>query len=410
MDQRCGVESGQTRQPKIWNRVYTCVFISNALLFLGMQMVNTLVSKYADYLGATAAIVGIVSSLFAFTALFFKLFSGPAIDSFNRKYILMAAIFVIALSFFGFGISGTVEMLFIFRLVQGCGQAFTATCCLALAADSLPPNKFGVGIGTFTLAQAVCQAIGPALGLMLTKHIGYNLTFVIAGCCALCAILAASLINISYKKTSVFLISLNRIAAKEAAIPAVLLFFLQMTFSNINAFLILFADKRQVTNIGFFYTVYAVTMLIVPRTIGKLLDRWGAVRAIFPALLFFALSFFIISISSSLMIFLLAAVVSALGYGAAQPVVQTLCMKSVPETRRGTASGTSYIGQDLGNLAGPIIAGVIVEQFGYEIMWRLMILPVLIAMVLIFLFHDGIHKIEQNFKERETSGCRIKER
>ena len=61
---------------KIWNRVYTCVFLAYAMLFLGMQMVNTLVAKYADHLGATATIVGLVSSLFALTALIFKIVSG----------------------------------------------------------------------------------------------------------------------------------------------------------------------------------------------------------------------------------------------------------------------------------------------------------------------------------------------
>ena len=156
----------------IWNRTYTSVFLANSLLFLGMNTVNTLVAKYADYLGATATVVGIVSSLFALTALIFKVFSGPAIDAFNRRNILMLAILTISLSFFGFGISKNVTMLFAFRLLQGCGQAFTATCCLALAADALPPEKFGVGIGTFTLAQAVCQAIGPTVGLTLSKSIG----------------------------------------------------------------------------------------------------------------------------------------------------------------------------------------------------------------------------------------------
>jgi MFS family permease len=383
----------------IWNPVYRCVFTANALLFLGIQMVNTLIAKYADYLGAAPVTVGIVSSLFAFTALVFKIFSGPAIDSFNRKYILMVAIFVIALSFFGFGFSRSVGMLFVFRLFQGCGQAFTATCCLALAADSLPPDKFSAGIGTFTLAQAACQAIGPAAALSLAEMAGYKLTFIIAGCLTLGAVAAASRISIIHQKNKVFKISPKTIAAKEAIIPAILLFFLQMTFSTINAFLVIFAGNRGVMNIGLFYTLYAAAMLISPRTIGSIADRFGFVKAVTPALIFFALSFFIISVSNSLLMFLMAAIVAAFGYGAAQPAVQTICMKSVPETRRGAASSTSYIGQDLGNLAGPIIAGTIVEQMGYPIMWRTMIIPVAAVMFLSIVFRRQIHGIEKSFRQ-----------
>ncbi|MGM9594234.1 MAG: MFS transporter [Candidatus Onthomonas sp.] len=387
----------------IWNRVYTCVFCANVLLFLGMQMVNTLVAKYADALGAAPTIVGVVSSLFALTALIFKIFSGPAIDAFNRKYILMGAILVIAISFAGFSMSVNVEMLFAFRLLQGCGQAFTATCCLALAADALPADRFGVGIGTFTLAQAVCQAIGPTIGLTLAERVGYRSAFAVAACCTFCAVGAAALIRTPQRERGGFRISLGSIVAPEAVFPAVLLFLLQMTFCNINSFLVIYADQQNVSNIGFFYTVYAIAMLFAPRTVGKLADRWGTTKAIVPAMLCFALSFLIISYATALPVFLLAAVISAFGYGAAQPAVQALGMKCVPEARRGSASSTSYIGQDLGNLAGPIVAGWIVERMGYNAMWRMMILPVLAAILITLLCRGRITRIETEFRER-TAG------
>jgi MFS family permease len=397
-------ESGEPaaagKGPTIWNRMFASVFAANALLYLGMQMVNALVPKYADSMGAAPTIVGLVSSLFALTALILKVVSGPAIDVFHRKAILMAAIAVIALSFFGFGISANVQMLFVFRLLQGCGQAFTATCCLALAADSLPKEKFGAGIGTFTLAQAVCQAIGPSISLWLAEAAGYPITFAVSGLCTLSAVAVVATIPLPFKKTKPFRMALGSVVAREAALPAVLLFFLQMAFCNVNSFIVIFAGNRNVANIGFFFTAYAAAMLFAPATIGKLADRWGAVRAMIPALISFAASFILISVSSSLPMFLLAAVLSALGYGAAQPAVQTLCMKCVHESRRGAASSTSYIGQDLGNLAGPIIAGAIAQGAGYEVMWRAMVVPMAVAMLLLLLFRSRISGIESDFRRR----------
>jgi MFS family permease len=252
------------------------------------------------------------------------------------------------------------------------------------------------------LAQAVCQAIGPTISLTLAAYIGYNFTFALAGCFTLCAVFAASRINLPYRKKCAFKISPKSIVAKESLLPAIILFFLQMTFCNINAFLVIFADKRGIANIGFFYTMYAVTMLFAPRLAGKLSDKWGAGKAIIPALIFFGLSLYIISVSSSLLFFLLAAVVSAFGYGAAQPMVQTLCMKAVPDARRGAASSTSYIGQDLGNLAGPIVAGLIADKMGYQVMWQMMTIPVLFAMLLVFLFRKRIHAIESDFQAQKT--------
>lgn len=399
-------KKGVKNRSGIWNRVYSCVFCANVLLFLGMQMVNTLVAKYADALGATSTVVGLVSSLFALTALLLKVISGPAIDAFNRKYILMGAIAVIAAAFVGFSLSKNVEMLFAFRLLQGCGQAFTATCCLALAADSLPADKFGVGIGTFTLAQAACQAIGPTLGLILANHLGYQTAFTVAAACTLCAVIAAAGIKTPSRERMKFRISLDRIIAPEALLPAVLLFFMQMTFCNINSFLVLFAESRNVSNIGLFFTVYAVTMMFAPTTVGRLADRLGSIKAMLPAMLCFALAFLLISFSSSLPMFLLAAVVSAFGYGAAQPAIQALCMKCVPEARRGAASSTSYIGQDLGNLAGPIVAGSIADSLGYASMWRMMMIPVVLAVVLTIVFRKKITGIENDFRTRIAESTR----
>ena len=47
---------------KIWNAAFISIFVANALMNLGQQMVNSLVAKYADYLGAAATLVRIICS------------------------------------------------------------------------------------------------------------------------------------------------------------------------------------------------------------------------------------------------------------------------------------------------------------------------------------------------------------
>jgi MFS family permease len=83
--------------------------------------------------------------------------------------------------------------------------------------------------------------------------------------------------------------------------------------------------------------------------------------------------------------FLLAALVSAFGYGACQPAVQTLSMKCVPKERWGAASSTNYLGQDLGQLVGPVVAGMAIEQTSFSTMWQLMTIPVLMALVIVWI-------------------------
>lgn len=384
---------------KILNRCFIHIFLANSLMYLSQWMVNSLVAKYADHLGATAAMVGIVSSIFALTALIFKIVSGPALDTYNRRVILVIAMCIMGISYFGYSASSNMPMLVSFRLFQGCGQAFTATCCLALASDTLPPDKFGTGIGIFSLAQAVMQAIGPTVGLALMNCLGYHLTFIIAGSIMVVAAVLAAGVNVPYEKTKSFKISLDSIFAKEALLPVVLIFFLSTAFSVINSFLILFAGKQGITgNIGLYFTVYACTLLFTRPLIGRLSDRFGMVRVAIPAMFCFALSFLVISISTSLEMILLAGFIAGFGYGACQPAIQTLCMKCVPKKRRGAASSSSYIGNDLGQLLGPNVAGSMILAFGYHAMWRFMTLFIVAALILVIIYRKKIYSIERNFR------------
>lgn len=386
---------------KIWNAAFISIFLANALMNLGQQMVNTLVAKYADYLGAAATLVGFLSGLFAATALLFKIVSGPAIDSFSRKKILMGAMTIMIISYIGFGISTSVPMLIGFRLLEGVARAFTATCSLAIASDTLPPSKFGSGIGIFSLAQAACQAIGPTVGLTLYRYIGYNATFFLAAACVVGGVIAAANMKLEERPDrKKFKISLSNVAASEAAVPAVLLFLLAGTFFTINSFLAIYGTDMGVVNIGFFFTVYAGVMLVSRPLIGRLSDKYGLVKVTIPAIFCFALSFYLISIATGLPMFLIAAFVAAFGYGAAQPAIQTLCMKSVPPERRGAGSNTAYIGNDLGNMVGPVVAGMIAEAAGYRAMWRYMIIPMAVALVIMLVFSNRIGTIESEFKKR----------
>jgi MFS family permease len=387
---------------KIWNPVFISVFIANALMYLGQQMANTLVAKYADHLGANAIVVGMVIGIFALSALFLKIIAGPAIDSFNRKHILMIALAVMSVSFIGDGISSTVPMLFTFRILQGCGQAFTATCCLALAADALPSEKMGTGIATFSMAQAGCQAIGPTAGLAIYQHFGYQTAFFIAGAIMAMAIIAAAGIKNFVKPVKPFRLSLKGVIAFECLVPAVILFLLTGTYGAINAFLVIFSADMGVNNIGLFFTVYALTMLVSRPLIGRLSDKYGIIKALIPSILCFGLSFYLISISHNLTLFLVAGFTSAFGFGAAMPTVQTLCIKCVPSERRGLASTTAYIGNDLGNLVVPVLAGAIVEHAGYVAMWRCMIIPLLGGIAFLIVCRVSIQKVESEFKLRSA--------
>lgn len=388
------------KKETIWNPTFISICCINAFMNLSKQMSNSILSKYVDSLGAAATVVGLVSSTFALAALIFKLVSGPALDSMNRKHIIIGAMLALSISFTGYSASTTVPMIVVFRFLQGAAQAFTATCLLTMASDTLPASKFSTGVGMFALFETVAQAIGPTVGLWLMGYLGFKSTFMISAC----FMFVSALVVVFYKqpkfvKTKKFRISFNNIFARESMKFAVLLLVFNFCFCVVSTYLVIYAAERGVTeHIGLYFTLYACTMLFSRPMIGKLTDRYGVVRVLIPALGCFIVAYWLISMASTLWMFLLAAFISAFGLGACQPAVQALCMKCVPSQRRGAASSTCYIANDLGNLIGAPVAGYIVETFGYTAMWRIMTLPILFAAVFVILIRKKILEVEDAFQ------------
>ena len=116
---------------------------------------------------------------------------------------------------------------------------------------------------------------------------------------------------------------------------------------------------------------------------GSLSDKIGFKKAMIPALISYAAGFALLSQVDSLFGFCVVAVLMAFGYGVAQPLTQALAMKLVPPEHFGAASCTCYVGNDIGSLIGPNIAGLLVELLGYSSMWLCMLVPVAFALVVV---------------------------
>ncbi|MCI1983388.1 MAG: MFS transporter [Bifidobacteriaceae bacterium] len=385
------VELQSSGPTKIWNRMFVSIVLANVFVSIALQISNQLVGKYTGSLGATAQMMGIVSSAFAWSAIVLKLISAPALDTFNRKHILIGAIAAIALAMFGFGISGNVSELFAFRLIQGAGQAFSTTCFVALAADALPREKMGTGLGFFSLGAGVAQMVGPVIALKVAEAYNYGVSFFIAGIVAIIAIFLTSQIKLKFTRTKKFSFNPKNIFAKEVLISALLMVLLFTCYSIVNPFLATYADKSVGSNISFFFTVYAAVLFLSRPLSGKLADKFGYIVLV-PMLVLFIGSFFLISVSNQMWMFLLAAVLFGFGYGGCQPVLQSLAMKLVPKSRRGSASATNFLGSDAGNIIGPIVGGGIADALGYSAMWQIMTVVLVVAIIIVIVANGYIKR------------------
>ena len=345
-------ENGVWTPPdRIWNPMFFSIFFINMALNFGQQMSNALLPVYAKSTGAPANQIGILSSMFAITALVFRFVAGPAMNSFTRKKLVAMSMTFMGLAYLGFAFSpyiaqatgiGVVRIMMAFRLLQGIGNAFGNGCCLAIVADTLPRHLFSTGMGYYATALVISQAIAPSVGVYLRDHVpgGYTTVYVIFAVLMLISVIMALLIKTAPQTRVPFKMNLNNIIAKEALIPAFVTFLVALGFTSINAFMLVYAEEHGISGASFFFTVYAVTMLVTRPVVGSLTEKYGFVKIGIPCLLMTAVSLQMIGISTNLFMLLAAAFINAFGYGVVQPMMQSLTMKSVVPERRGSATST----------------------------------------------------------------------
>lgn len=390
------VNTRRVTMPKVRSKhSFAVIFLVYLMINLGLDFGETLVAPFAKSLNATPVLIGVVATGFTYGSIVFRIVSGPAIDYFNRKMILVTAVVIIAISFLGEAFATSVPVLVFFRIIQGIGQAFTAPVCLTLAAGVISRKKIASGIGTLAIARGIATLVAPVVALKISEVTSYQTGFILATVIELTAIIAV--LNIpasSSKRTSnqLLKISVTDVVAKEALVPALLQFFFMLAWSCVFAFLVIYGQAQGFgSNIGFFNTVYGLAVFAAAPLGGYLVDRFGYYMLI-PMLVLMAGSLWLLSFATNMWWLLTAAVVGAFGYGAAGPVARSMAVSVVSENRRGAASSTLFVASDIGQLVGPVIGGLIIARFGYTMMFRVAPVWIVAATVLLIITKQQVQR------------------
>lgn len=394
------------KRNSIWNRNFTTIFIINNLVALSFHILTPTLPKYTLSLGFSSDIAGFVFTMFTMTAIVIRVFAGRILDYRKKRGILIVSLIIISVSIFGYSQSNTIAALVCFRLLHGIGWGLTTTANSTIAAESLPKEKLGSGIGIFGIASSLASAIAPNLGLQIAEAFDFSIVFLISSGLAISgSLISIFLVEKEIKhednKGSSPLLSKRSLSgiglsffAIGAIFPAVLMVLINISYSSINTFIAVYAETKNIYGIGYYYTVSAVFMLITRPLFGRLSDQFKKEAIFYPCAILFTLVFVVIYFAQSLGWLLIAAAFFGIGYGGLQPTIQVWCVKAAGEGNVGKANSTYYTAVDIGQGIGSTLAGVLALNFGYGNMYLFMIIPIII-MIIVFAFVN-MFKVRKN--------------
>jgi len=366
-------ESGKTDNiEKLWNANYIHLLCMSAITSIAFQMVNPVLSRYVVSLGESVSLGGVIVGLLALTAMVARPFSGAMADRLNNKRILIVSSAMTALTVICYSFVDSIPLLMLLRIMHGALFAITSTTSVAFASTFIPRNKMGEGIGYLGFGQVFAVAVGPGIGMFVSERFGYYGIFALSSATSVLAAAFMTLIRNKHIRRNERMEKFRfRFAdyLEVRLLPLAILGGLFAFCTGMNsAFMALLGDERGISNIGLYFTVNAVALLIIRPLSGKLNDKKGVAAIMLPAYIIAAAGMSLLGVSSAIWMILLAAVFIAIGQGSGQPALQTECIRQLQE-KRGVATSTYYVGLDIGQGLGAIAGGAVLDSYGFGTMY-----------------------------------------
>ncbi|MGC4019816.1 MAG: MFS transporter [Muricomes sp.] len=376
----------ENQKQSLWTKDFIIITGINLLLFCGFQMLLPTLPLFAKSLGGSDAALGWIGGSATVAAILIRPVAGAILDKMGRKGVLIAGMLIMMLVTLVFGFLPTVGAVIAIRFVHGIGWGLASTASSTIASDEIPKSRFGEGMGYFSLSSSLAMALAPGIALGIFAAHGFKpVSFWSAGLLVIVLLLS---IFIKSTRTAQPQKEKTKAAIYERAsiLPAVIMFLVSVTYGSITGFLSIYATESGVKNIGMFFSVYAVTLLISRPLCGRLTDKFGFSSVISPGLVLVIAAMSLLSKAGSLPVFLVCAAVYGLGFGAVQSSLQTMAIIRAPKERRGAANATFFTGFDGGIGFGSVVGGIIASYSKYSLMYLYLSLFVVLAGVLYYLF------------------------
>ena len=357
---------------KIFTRDFVLLMVVQACGLLTYNMITPVVAKFATVEGAALGDAGIIAGAFAVVAIVFRPLGGVMSDRLSRKRVLIATMGLNCLALVGYMIAPDLVVFTAFRIVHGIAYAVASTVASAVVLVLLPEGRQAEGMGYFSWAYVIASACGPALGVAVSDAFGFEAMFAVSAAVMLAATLLivpiASLDPPDRDIPAGALRFRDFISVKALPFMVIIACF-SVNWGCISTFLVMTGDERGVAGIALFFTANAIALLITRPPAGRIADKHGVASLFYPAVLFETLALVLLAFAQQLWLFLVTAVVKALGQGTVHPSLQVESVKAETPERSGVAMATFLLGTDIGYAIGPIYAGFMCANMGYTGMY-----------------------------------------
>lgn len=368
---------------RLWTKSFILMTVGMLFLFTGFYMLLPTLPLFIKQLGGNESQVGLAVGVFMLSAVVFRPIIGVLLDRFGRRPFIVWGLLFFAVAMYMYNWIGAIVVLIGLRILHGLSWAVSTTAIFTAITDIIPSARRGEGMGWFSTSMTLAMAVGPMFGIWVTQNLSYHTLFLFAVGLSTTALLLMFSAKMPFQPQS----GPRRIEFFEKSVlpVTVSIFFLNIAYGGITAFIPLFANSLKV-NSGAFFLVYAATLVLSRPIAGKLSDQRGEKFVIIPALMITISSLITLSFSTGLFGVLVSAILYGIGFGSAQPALQAITLRLARPDRKGIANASLLTATDFGIGLGSIVLGWVFQYTSYQVLFTVSAASVGLSLLLFALF------------------------
>lgn len=342
---------------------------------------------FALYLGAGPEAIGFAVGVSTVTGIFFKLPAGAFSDVIGRQRTMFIGLLFFAFMPFAYLLVNDYNLLIVVRFIHGLATAVYGPVAMAVVADiagkrkgellswfssvTIIGNLLGAPLGGFIL-HSVAEGAGPSILEFRTAYLASG----IAGMVSL--VVALSVLRGEKRKEegrglkeayNKFASGIREVVSdRNVVITSAMEGLQNLTVGALEAFLPIYAVTVAGLNefqAGLLWGIQVVVTIVSKPIMGKKSDRYGRKHLITLGMILCAGSFAVIPMFQSFSLLMMAAIIFGLGESFVTSSSAALVADICKEKHFGTAMGTFGTIFDIGHASGPILAGILIAQYGY---------------------------------------------
>jgi MFS family permease len=338
-------------------------------------------SLFAENLGVSLALLGIIITAGGLTQLIVALPFGVLSDRIGRPTMLVGGVVAFALCLFTAAFAGGPALLFTSRVLYGIGGVATFSIGAGYLGDITTREQRPFAFGLYTSAMGFGFAVGPFAGARLVERYDARTAYVVGGLLALVGlVLAIRILRAAKRRIDQPVIQrasgLGNVRGILGQHDLMLVTFGNMLMSiafagGVTTFFPIYADELLISQaaIGSMFALRALVSTFGRVPNGMISRMLGSQPVMLCALLIDTLVMFSIGHTANPTLLTLLLAVEGLAFGAYLVSGQTYVADHTSFENRGAAVGVYSTASSLGSTIAPFVLGFVASAYGVRLVF-----------------------------------------